>query len=120
MVEVTDYPKAGDPNPTVALGVVQVGNGDLLWLDLSQYDDVEILIVNVGWTPDSDQISYQVQNREQTWLDLNLGDVMTGKHQQILRETTQAWVNGNGNPIWLNDGSFLWFSERSGFRHLYQ
>ena len=120
MVEVTDYPKAGDPNPTVALGVVQVANGDLLWLDLSQYDDVEILIVNVGWTPDSDQISYQVQNREQTWLDLNFGDVTTGKHQQILRETTQAWVNGNGNPIWLNDGSFLWFSERSGFRHLYQ
>ncbi len=37
----------------------------------------------------------------------------------MLRETTKAWVNENGNPVWLKDGSFLWFSERSGFKHLY-
>ena len=29
-------------------------------------------------------------------------------------------MNENGNPIWLKDGSFLWFSERSGFKHLYR
>ena len=28
-------------------------------------------------------------------------------------------MNENGNPAWLKDGSFLWFSERSGFKHLY-
>ena len=28
-------------------------------------------------------------------------------------------MNENGSPIWLKDGSFLWFSERSGFKHLY-
>jgi dipeptidyl-peptidase-4 len=29
-------------------------------------------------------------------------------------------VNENGNPVWLRDGSFLWFSERSGFKHVYR
>ena len=29
-------------------------------------------------------------------------------------------MNENGNPVWLKDGSFLWFSERSGFKHLYR
>ena len=34
-----------------------------------EYSD--FLIVNVGWTPDSRAVVYQIQNREQTWLDLN-------------------------------------------------
>jgi dipeptidyl-peptidase-4 len=38
----------------------------------------------------------------------------------VLRETTKAWVNENGNPVWLKDGTFLWFSERTGFKHVYQ
>jgi dipeptidyl-peptidase-4 len=38
----------------------------------------------------------------------------------VLRETTKAWVNVNGSPTWLRDGSFLWLSERSGFKHVYQ
>ena len=61
-----------------------------------------------------------MQDREQTWLDLNLADASTGRAHRLLRETTTAWVNENGNPVWLKDGSFLWFSERSGFKHLYR
>jgi dipeptidyl-peptidase-4 len=61
-----------------------------------------------------------VQDREQTWLDLRLADASDGSPRRLLRETTPAWVNENGSPIWLKDGSFLWFSERSGFKHLYR
>ena len=119
-LEVTDYPKAGDPNPTVKLGVAPVAGGGPSWVDLGPYSASEFLIVNVGWTPDSKQVVHQVQDREQTWLDLNLADVSNGRARRVLRETTSAWVNENGNPIWLKDGSFLWFSERSGFKHLYR
>lgn len=119
-LEVTDYPKAGDPNPTVKLAMAAAAGGPLTWVDLSGYGDAEILIVNVGWTPDSTQLVHQVQNREQTWLDLNLADAASGAARRVLRETTSAWVNENGNPVWLRDGTFLWFSERSGFRHLYR
>jgi dipeptidyl-peptidase 4 len=119
-LEVTDYPKAGDPNPTVKLGVAPVAGGGPSWVDLGSYSASEFLIVNVGWTPDSKQVVHQVQDREQTWLDLNLADVSNGRARRVLRETTSAWVNENGNPVWLKDGSFLWFSERSGFKHLYR
>jgi hypothetical protein len=57
--------------------------------------------VNVGWTPDSRQVIHQVQNREQTWLDLRLSDPASGRGRALLRETTKAWVNENGNPVWL-------------------
>jgi dipeptidyl-peptidase-4 len=120
VLEVTDYPKAGDPNPLVKLGVAGAGGGPPRWASLDAYADTDILIVNVGWTPDSRFVVHQVQDREQTWLDLNLADVSTGGARRILRDTTEAWVNRSDDPIWLEDGSFLWFSERSGFKHLYR
>jgi dipeptidyl-peptidase 4 len=119
-LEVTDYPKAGDPNPTVKLGLARAAGGAPAWIDLSEYSAIEFLIVNVGWTADSRYVVHQVQNREQTWLDLRLADVSDGRARRLLRETTPAWVNENGNPVWLKDGSFLWFSERTGFKHLYR
>ena len=118
-VETWDYPKAGDPNPTVKIGVVPVAGGAPIWFGTDEYAPVQFLIVNVGWTADSSRVIYQVQNREQTWLDLNLGDVETGKSSTLFRETTEAWVNVNGSPTWLDDGSFLWLSERSGWKHIY-
>jgi dipeptidyl-peptidase-4 len=118
-VEITDYPKAGDPNPKVRLGVSRVAGGEPTWVDSGAYSAIDFLIVNVDWTPDSRQVIHQVTDREQTWLDLNLADAGTGRARRLLRETTKAWVNENGNPVWLKDGSFLWLSERSGFKHVY-
>jgi dipeptidyl-peptidase-4 len=119
-LEVTDYPKAGDPNPLVKVGVAAIAGGSPAWVDLSTYASTELLVVDVSWTPDSRSVVHQVQDREQTWLDLNVTDIATGATRRLLRETTTAWVNNNGSPIWLRDGSFLWFSERSGFKHLYR
>jgi dipeptidyl-peptidase 4 len=119
-LEVTDYPKAGDPNPLVKLGMSSVTGGTPVWVDVSPSATSEFLIVDVDWTPDSQRVVYQVQDREQTWLDLNLADADSGRSRKLLRETTKAWVNNNGVAIWLRDGSFLWFSERSGFKHLYR
>lgn len=119
-LEVTPYPKAGDPNPGVRIGVASMVSGALAWVDMGRYSDSEILVTNVGWTPDSGHVVHHVQDREQTWLDLNLADVATGRARHLLRETTPAWVNENGGPVWLEDGSFLWFSERTGFKHLYR
>jgi len=119
-LEVTDYPKAGDPNPTVKLGIAAISGGDPLWADLAAYSGDDILMVDVDWTPDSTQVALQVQDREQTWLDLALANARSGQLRTLLRETTKAWVNNNGSAVWLKDGSFLWISERSGFRHLYR
>ena len=118
-VEVWDYPKAGDPNPRVRLGVVSSAGGSTSWIDLEQYEPSSPLIVDVGWSPDSQDVVFQVQNREQTWLDLVMADPESGTTRHILRETTEAWVNVLEPPMWLDDGSFLWMSERSGWQHLY-
>ena len=119
-LETYGYPKSGDPNPTVKLGIVRAAGGAPLWVDLAKYAPAEFLIVDVDWSPSTPHVVYQVQDREQTWLDLNLANATTGEPRTVLRETTKAWVNNLGSPAWLKDGTFLWLSERSGFKHLYQ
>ena len=121
-IEQWDYPKAGDPNPVAALGVVGAGGGRPAWIDTKQYSAPDTLIVRVGWTPDSRHVAYEVQNRTQSWLDLNLWDVRERAARTILRESSQHWIPADGaaTPTWLKDGSFLWLSERSGWRHLYR
>ena len=60
-----------------------------------------------------------MQNREQTWLDVNTAGIDGTDPKTLFRETTKAWVNENGAPTWLKDGTFLWVSERTGWKHLY-
>lgn len=118
-VELTPYPKAGDPNPNVRLGIVNAAGGATRWVDTYKYQPSDLLIVRVTWTPDGKKVVYQAQNREQTLLDLNFADPRDGKSNTLFRETSKAWVEVIGNPTWLSDGSFIWQSERTGWRHLY-
>jgi len=118
-LEVTAYPKAGDPNPIVKLGVVNAAGGDIRWVDTFKYQPADLLISRVTWTPDNKKVVYQAQNREQTFLDVNFAEAKDGKSENIIHETSKAWVAINENPIWLKDGSFIWASERNGWEHLY-
>jgi dipeptidyl-peptidase 4 len=115
-VNTYDYPKAGDPNPLVKLFVVPATGGPRVEVDTARAGG-EILIVNVNWSGTA--LTYQLQNREQTWLDLVRVSPADGTAKTILRETTKAWVDPLGPPTWLPDGGFLWQSERSGYRHIY-
>jgi dipeptidyl-peptidase-4 len=117
-LEVTNYPKVGEPNPTVKLSIVSAKGGATRPVDLGNYSSIEFLVTRVGWTPDSKHVIYEVQNRAQNWLDLNLADSQ-GKTRNLLRETSPAWVEVVELPEWLDDNSFLWQSDRTGWRHIY-
>jgi dipeptidyl-peptidase-4 len=54
-----------------------------------------------------------VQDREQRWLHLIIGS------NTIIEERSEKWVGVSGEPHWLKDGSFLWLSERTGFKHIH-
>ncbi|MCH2182502.1 MAG: DPP IV N-terminal domain-containing protein [Mariniblastus sp.] len=119
--DVMSYPKAGDPNPQVRVGVTDWKSGEAKtnWVDLSRYGDEPILVSWVSWSPDGQQLLLQVQDRAQTWLDLVATDP-DGKNPRVLfRDQTPAWIESPGEPYWRTDGSFLWLSPRDGYRHVY-
>ena len=122
-IENLKYPKAGRTNPRATLHVARADDGSRVAVDLSQYSpEQEILIVRVGWTPEGDRVVFKVQNREQTWLDLLSADPETGAVHTLIHEQAGefGWVNVLSMPRWLEDGSFLWESERTGYKHLYR
>jgi dipeptidyl-peptidase 4 len=118
-VEVAAYPKAGDLNPDIKLGVVAASGGAVRWLDLEDYLPGSYLITRVGWFPDGRRIYFYLQDRAQTWLDFMSASREARDVKALFRETTPAWVNIPDRPVFLQDDSFLLFSERSGWKHLY-
>lgn len=119
-LEVAHYPKAGDPNPRVRIGVVPTSGGAIRWMDTFAYEGGQFLVVRLAWHPDSTFFTAQIQDREQTWLDLISFDPNKGTATPLLRETSKTWVGVTGNPMWTPDGNqFVWRSERDGWSHFY-
>jgi dipeptidyl aminopeptidase/acylaminoacyl peptidase len=118
-VEVERYARPGEPNPNVELGIVSPSGGRVAMADLSGYDDGLFLISHVSWTPDGKTCVVHVQDRIQTWLDVLHVPSRGGSPTRLLRDTTEAWIQSPGAFHYLDDGTFLMFSERDGFQHLY-
>ena len=111
------YPRAGDTNPIVRLGILSVDNPEIVWADLPK-ESFEY-IVNVTWLPRNSKLAVETMNRTQEVLDLFLVDKITGSAEHVLKETDSAWVH-QAQPYFLsNEKHFLWLSERDGFAHLY-
>jgi dipeptidyl aminopeptidase/acylaminoacyl peptidase len=116
-VEVGPYPKPGDPNPVVRLGIVPVAGGPAAFVDLEGYSDGAVILTRAGWMPDGAKVYFYVQDRAQTWLDFCTASRSGGTPSRLFREKTQAWVDDPGDPHFLKDGSFLLPSERDGWKH---
>lgn len=114
------YPKAGQPNAQVRLGVIPAdGRGPTRWMDIGSGPDR--VFARFWWRPDSRAIAVQRLNRVQNRQDLLLVDVTTGDARVVLQQTDPYWINVTDNFRWLAGGrEFLWWSEQDGFGHLYR
>ncbi|MDG2014261.1 MAG: DPP IV N-terminal domain-containing protein, partial [Pirellulaceae bacterium] len=122
-LEVTAYPKAGDPLPTVDVGIYNLAENSTCWAKLPQVSAEplnELLISRVTWEPDSASLLVQIQNRIQSWLDLCRVQADTGDLSVVFRDQTPAWITSPGDPLFLSDCSFLWLSPRSGYNAIYR
>ncbi len=121
VLEPERYPKAGDPNAEVRLGVVAAKGGETHWMNLGEPRDN--LLARVAWASDSRELAAVKLNRVQDKLDLYLANAQTGSARVVLHEESSTWINlakGDREPIFLTGSNqFLWTSERDGFRHIY-
>ena len=118
--ETEYFPKAGDPNPKVRLGIVAMSGGPTTWVDTSEYPADDLIVAHFNWLPNNSGLYWYAQNRIQTWLDVLTTSMDEGKTLKLLRDETGAWVDNPLDLKFLSNGSFLFFSERTGWRHLYR
>jgi dipeptidyl-peptidase-4 len=113
-VALQRYPKPGDPNPRVRVGVVDVATARSLWIDrTAEY------VPRIEWRG-AESIAVQLMNRGQDALELIYVDARTGQSRSALIERDPFWVDVTDDLRFLSGGDrFLWTSERTGFRHIY-
>ncbi len=117
-VDQEKYPKAGDANPEVRIGVISAGGGKPKWISLG--NDPDIYIPRFGWVHNGVMWA-EVLNRHQDNLDLYFIDAKSGRSRKVLTESApDAWVNVNDNfKILKSADRFTWSSWRDGNTHLY-
>lgn len=117
-VQAQEYPKAGEANTVVRVGVVPIEGGATTWLNIG--NNPNVYVPRVQWLPDGKLIAVQVQSRNQDTLDVLLCDVTDGSSRLLLRETDPRWVSVHDGLHFFQEGQrFLWLSERDGYNHLY-
>ncbi|MGI9102866.1 MAG: S9 family peptidase [Terriglobales bacterium] len=114
------YPKAGDPNPTVRLGVVSADGGKVRWISVGDPKDKDIYIPRFGWVRDG-LLYVVVLNRLQTRMDLYLADTGSGRSRLMMSDNEpDAFVDSERISIdFLKGGRFVLPSWRNGHMHLY-
>ena len=116
-VELQKYPKPGEKNAIVRLGVIDTGSKEISWLNTGA--DTDVYIPRIGWLPDGSSVWYQWLNRDQSRIELRLACTVSGNYKTIVRDEDPAWVVHNITIPFVDDERFIWTSERDGWRHYY-
>ena len=117
VAEPQRYPKAGEPNADVRVGVVAAAGGATRWMDFGETRD--FLIARMHWSQDSQSVIVHRLNRVQNHLWILASNAATGRSRLLIEETDPAWINITDDFRILPGGRILRSSEQSGFRHLY-
>lgn len=109
------YPRAGRPNAELSLALYaadatrspRVAPLPVAW-DTARYP----YLLRVEWSQKG-PLALIVANRPQTEVALLHVDVSTGQTRTLVTERDDAWVE-EAEVTFLDDGTFLWLSERTG------
>ena len=135
------YPKAGEMNSEIKIGVVDLAAVDtskrgqsqaISYFDTKTWDpgltkaeeasDPHEYIARMGWTPEIDgehRVWMFRLNRTQDTLDLLYGHPGTGETERVLRETQDTYIDVTDDKLSFLDGGerFVFLSERTGYNH---
>jgi len=112
------YPKAGEKNSEVQIGIYHISNGKTVWVDInSAYE----YIPRINWTQDPEKLAIRIMNRHQNDQKLLLADAKSGSTELVLREERDTWIDVHDDLYFLENGrEFLYTSDKDGYNHIYK
>ncbi|MBI1839996.1 MAG: S9 family peptidase [Verrucomicrobia bacterium] len=113
------YPKAGEENSAVRLGVVDVDSASTQWLAIPG-DPRNHYLARASWSSNGIDVLAQQFNRAQNTNRVWLADSRTGEARSLFVERDAAWVDNENAARPFDQGrQILWLSDRDGWRRLY-
>ncbi len=114
----TRYPKAGQTNPEVKIGIVDLEGGpDIVWADfdptLDQYFGIPF------WGPDSREFFIARMPRLQNTIDLYSVSVADGSKKHIYNETYKTWLNWFNSVVFTEKGLYMARDFETGWEQIY-
>jgi len=121
-----NYPKVGEHNPEVKIGVADVRSGEKHWFVPANPADT--YVPRVYWTSEPGTLAIVTLNRRQNQMRLYFFDVRSGQSRVVLEETSPTWIDVFDFFAGVNDfftfpaglREFFWLSDRDGYQHLYR
>ena len=111
------YPKVGESNPSLRLGIIRIKGTGKKWIKGAEVDDDYLPWME--WV-NKDKVAYMRLDRFQKNWDLFIADKKTGKSMRILSESDpKGWLENHKQIRFLKDGRIIWISEKSGYKHLW-
>lgn len=122
--EKIPYPKVGDKNPDVRIGVINVETTSRQWMETPENGYVP----RIYWTSQDDKLAIVHLNRAQNHLKLQFNDINSGDSRLVMEETSDSWIDvfdffaGIDHLFFFPKESeeFFWISDRDGWSHIYR
>ena len=111
------YPKAGESNPELRIGVIRINGYGRKWIDIAKTQNDYLPWME--WV-NSEKIAFLKMDRKQQNWEMFVSDKVSGKSLKILSESDEnGWLDNHGQIRFLNDGKIIWVSEKSGYKHIW-
>ena len=111
------YPKAGETNPSLRIGIVRIKGAGRKWIEFAKVDNDYLPWME--WVND-DKIAFIKMDRKQQNWDLFISNRRTRKSINILSESDpNGWLDNHGQIHFMKDGKIVWISEISGYKHVW-
>jgi dipeptidyl-peptidase 4 len=118
-IEKTRYPKAGDRNPEVKIGISPIVNPKTTWADFDEHNDQ--YFGTPQWSP-ANELFVLWMNRGQDTLNVYQVSSTDGSKKMIHQETQKTWINLDDDTRikFLSPGNgFIFKSDKDGWQNLY-
>ena len=122
-METERHSIVGDPLPSIEVSFFEVAHGARV--RVADGSPEERNVMALGWSRDGSEFRYLTLDRKHRRLLLLGANAVTGTARVILDERRETYHS----PLWaeppafvplVGDTSFLWVSDRDGYRHLYR
>ena len=114
----TRYPKCGEPNPEVRIGIVSLGaEDDVVWADFDPSQDQ--YFGTPFWGDDSETLYVSREPRVQNTLDLYAVSAIDGSKKAIYHEEYDTWLDWISGMVFTSDGLYMVRSFETGWEQIY-